>query len=142
MLISTSQLGLNNSLDKLSDFCSGWDVELNYKKSQVIIFNTTGRVLRGYTFTYRGKPLQIVKTYFYLGIDFFSSRSFPIGHSNAEKARKAMSPLLSIIPDSQICKKSLGLFNSFIRPITLYNLENITHLTHRQMEAIKINLLT
>ena len=135
---------MNNCLDKLNEFCSSWHLELNYKKSQVIIFNTAGRLLSGYTFKYRGKPLQIVKTYCYLGIDFACSGSFRIGRLNImEKARKAMSPLLSIIPDFQVsCKKSLDLFHSFIRPIALYNSENMVHLTHHQIRAIEENKTT
>ena len=63
-----------------------------------------------------------------------------------EKARKAMSPLLSLIADFKIpCKKSLKLFHSFIKPIALYNSENMSHLTLHQIRAIeenKTNLLT
>ena len=100
--------------------------------------------MSGSTFTYRGKHLQIVKTYCYLGIDFASSGSFRIGRSNAiEKARKAMSPLLSSVPDFQVsCKKSLGLFHSLIRPIASYNSENMTRRTHRQIKAIEENTIT
>ena len=144
VLISTSQKGLNNCLDKLSEFCSEWDLELNYKKSQVVIFNSSGRILSGYTFQYRGNLLQVVKSYCYLGVDFFCSGTFRTGRINImEKARKAMSPLLSIIPDFQIsCGKSLDLFHSFIRPIALYNSENMTYLTLHQIQAIEENKTT
>ena len=60
-----------------------------------------------------------------------------------EKARKAMSPLLSIIPDFQIsCGKSPDLFHSFMRPIALYNSENMTYLTLHQIRAIEENKTT
>ena len=60
-----------------------------------------------------------------------------------EKARKAMSSLLSIIPDFKIsCKNSLKLFHSFIRPIALYNSENLAHFTHHQIQAIEENKAT
>ena len=58
VLISTSRKGLNNCLGKLSEFCSEWDLELDYKKSQVVIFNSSGRILSGYSFQYRGTPLH------------------------------------------------------------------------------------
>ena len=144
VLISTSQQGLNNCLEKLGEFCFTWQLEVNQKKSQVIIFNTTGRLLSGYSFKIRGNPLQIVKTYCYLAIDFACSGSFRTGRINImEKARKAMSSLLSIIPDFKIsCKKSLKLFHSFIRPIALYNSENLAHFTHHQIQAIEENKTT
>ena len=57
-----------------------------------------------------------------------------------EKARKAMTPLLSVISDFEMsCKNSLKLFHSFIRPIALYNSENFAHLTHHQLRAIEEN---
>ena len=146
VLISTSKNGLNNCLAKLSEFCGKWDLELNYKKSEVVIFNPSGRLLSGYLsqFCYRGKPLKVVKSYCYLGIEFFCSGTFRIGRMNImEKARKAMSPLMSIIPNFQIsCAKSMDLFNSFIKPIALYNSENMTHLTLHQIQAIEKNKTT
>ena len=137
VLISTSQQGLNNCLEKLSQYCTTWQIDLNLKKSKVIIFNPTGRILNGYNFNFQGKPLEIVKTYCYLGIDIACSGSFRIGRLNLMgKARKAMSPLLSIISDFKMsCKNSLKLFHSFIRPIALYNSENLAHLTHHQIRA-------
>ena len=62
ILISTSQQGLNNCLEKLSEYCSTWQLDLNLKKSQVIIFNSTDCILSGYSFNFQGKPLKIVKT--------------------------------------------------------------------------------
>ena len=48
-----------------------------------------------------------------------------------------MSPLLSIICQFRIpCKKSLKLFHSTIRPIALYNSENLAHFTHHQIQAM------
>ena len=144
VLLSTSEQGLNNCLDKLSDFCSTWQLELNFTKSQVIIFNTSGRLMNGYTFKYQGKPLQTVKTYCYLGIDLTCSGSLRTGKTNImEKARKAMSPLLSIIPDFTIsCTDSLQLFHSFIKPIALYNSENFAHFTAHQVQAMEENKAT
>ena len=100
--------------------------------------------MSGYSFKLRGKSLQIVKNYCYLGIDFACSGSFRTGRLNImEKARKAMSSLLSIIPDFKIsCKNSLKLFHSFIRPIALYNSENLAHFTHHQIQAIEENKAT
>ena len=60
-----------------------------------------------------------------------------------EKARKAMAPLLSVISDFKMsCKNSLKLFHSFIRPIALYNSENLAHLTHHQIRANEENKTT
>ena len=60
-----------------------------------------------------------------------------------EKARKAMAPLLPIILDFHVsCNKSLNLFHSFIKPIALYNSENMVHLTHHQIRSLEENKTT
>ena len=144
VIMSTSHQGLNKCLENLDKYCKTWQLEVNLKKSQVVIFNPAGRLLNGYSFKYQGKPIQIVKNYCYLGIDFACSGSLRLGRKNImEKACKAMSPLLSIIPEFKItCKKSLNLFHSFIRPIALYNSENLAHLTHHQIRALEENKTT
>ena len=68
VLISTTQDGLNNCLSKLEHFCDTWHLEVNLKKSQVIIFSTSGRILSGYSFKFQKKSLKIVQSYCYLGI--------------------------------------------------------------------------
>ena len=56
-----------------------------------------------------------------------------------------MGPLLSIIRQFKIpIRKALKLFHSMIRPIALYNSENLANLTHHQIQAMtenKTNLL-
>ena len=135
VIISTSHQGLNKCLENLNKYCITWLLE-------VVIFNPVGRLLNWYSFKYQRIPLQIVKSYCYLGIDFACSGSLLLGRENIlEKACKAMSPLLSIIPEFKItCKKSLNLFHSFIPPITLYNSENLANLTHHQIQAPEENI--
>ena len=143
-LISTSQNGLNTCLAKLEQFCDLWHLELNIKKSQVIIFSSSVRVLSGYNFKFQGKPLLIVNSYCYLGVDLASSSSFRLARTNnMEKARKAMSRLFSIISQFQLsCRKSLKLFHSMIKPIALYNSKNLIPFTHHQIQAMVENKTT
>ena len=97
----------------------------------------------------KGISLQIVKNYCYLGIDFACSGSLRLGRENImEKACKAMSPLLFIIPEFKItCKNYPNLFYSFIRPIALYNSQDLAHLTwrtftHHQIRPLEENKTT
>ena len=50
ILMSSSMEGLNKCLEKLGSYCSTWQMEVNLKKSQVIVFNSAGRLLTGYSF--------------------------------------------------------------------------------------------
>ena len=143
-LLSTTQTGLNESLSRLDKFCDTWQLEVNTKKSKIVIFNPSGRLLCGPKFIFQGKSLELVQSYCYLGIDLSCSGSFRTAQNNLlEKARKAMFPILSVISQFKLpCKKSLNLFHSLIRPIALYNSENLAYLTHHQIDAITRNNTT
>ena len=109
VLMATSQEGLNKCLSKLEKFCDTWQLEVNIKKSKVVIFNPAGRIISGLNFPYQGKNLEIVKSYCYLGIDLVCSGTFRTARINLlEKAQKALFPLQTMIKQFQLpCKKSL-----------------------------------
>ena len=139
ILMSTSMEGLNKCLEKLKCYCNTWQMEVNLKKSQVIVFNSAGRLLTGYNFFYGEKKLEQVKTYCYLGIEISCSGSFGLARKCLnEKARKASFPLKALINQFQLpVKNSINLFNSFVSPILLYNAENLAHLSHKQISDIE-----
>ena len=76
VLISNTSTGLNNCLNKLAQFCDKWLLEVNIKKSKVIIFNQSGRILGGQRFNIQGTRLEVVQTYCYLGIDMTAMYRF------------------------------------------------------------------
>ena len=76
ILMSSSCEGLNQCLEKLRLYCSTWKMEVNLKKSQVIVFNSAGRLLTGYNFRFGDEMLEQVKTYCYLGIEVSCSGTF------------------------------------------------------------------
>ena len=141
ILMSTSMDGLNKCLEKLRSYCNTWQMEVNIKKSQVMVFNASGRLLTGYNFFYGDKRLEQVKTYCYLGIEISCSGSFGLARSSlVEKAKKATFPLKALINQFQLpVKKSLDLYNSLISPILLYNAENLAHLSHKQIADLEEN---
>ena len=65
-ILSLSCDGLQNSLDKLKVCCNKLHLELNTTKTKIIVFNTTGRLLKGYRFSYTGKILEQVREFKYL----------------------------------------------------------------------------
>ena len=110
----------------------------NMKKRQVIIFNKSGHKLTGSKFTFLNKPMEVVNKYCYLGIDIYPSGSFKTLANLMNKARKAMSPLFSTIAQFQLpCSNGINLFNSLIKPICLYNAENLAHLSRHQIESLQ-----
>ena len=60
-----------------------------------------------------------------------------------EKARKAMMPLISTVAQFHIpINYSLHLFDSFVKPIALYNAENWAVLTTHQRTSLENNSTT
>ena len=108
-------------------------------KSQVVIFNKSGRKLTGYKFIFNDNPMDVVNSYCYLGIDLFPSGSFRTSIVNLmDKAQKAMFPLFSTVAQFQLpCSNGINLFNSLIKPICLYNAENLVYLSRHQIESLK-----
>ena len=99
-------------------------MELNLSKTKIVIFNKRGRLLKENV--YFGECLvECVKTYKYLGLDFSNSGSFQLAIDNIKtKARKACFKLKqSVDPKSLQPKVAMNIFNSMVRPITLYGAE-------------------
>ena len=144
ILMSRTDAGLNSCLQKLVDYCEKWHLEINVKKSKIVIFNQTGKILSGQNFQLRGIRLEVVQRYCYLGIEIACSGSFRIATTNLmDKANKAMFPLRSTISQFNIpCRNSLKLFHTMITPITLYCSEVWNYFTHAQMSAIEQNKVT
>ena len=88
IMMSTTYAGLSNCLKKLENYCDTWQLEVNISKTQIIIFNSTGKLLHGYDFEYHGRPLRVVKSYCYLGVDLAASCFFNMARYNlTENAR-------------------------------------------------------
>ena len=67
VLLSESQEGLQNCLNKTWGYCKSWGLEINYTKSKVMIFNKGSR-LSNVKFYIDETELEIVRHYKYLGI--------------------------------------------------------------------------
>ena len=48
VLLSESAKGLQKSLDILKTYCDKWNLKVNIGKTKVIVFNKSGRILKGF----------------------------------------------------------------------------------------------
>ena len=54
-------------ISKLEKYCDDWCIEVNLVKSKIIVFNKAGK-LYNLEFTYKGRNLDCVREYKYLGV--------------------------------------------------------------------------
>ena len=141
VIVSSCKEGLQNQLDSLSQFADSKDLTVNTKKSQVMIFNKSGKKLKKEKFTIKGTQLEVVSKYTYLGVDIPTSGSFSTSIAElTNKAKKAMMPLFNTIMKFNIpFGKALKLFQTYIEPILLYNAENQTTMSDRDIEKCRMD---
>ena len=121
VLFSKSQVGFQEKLNKLQDYCKDWCLSVNTSKTKIMVFNKAGKLIT-HQFMYDDKPLESVKSYKYLGIHFSVSGSFALVQSELyNKALKALYKLkrnfLCLNPG---VRSSLHVFDHTIKPILMY----------------------
>ena len=138
VLVATSKEGLQKKLDGLSKFANDKDLTVNQKKSQIIIFNKSGRKYKE-EFTLNGTKLETVQSYTYLGVEMTACGSFSLATRELNnKARKAMIPLFKTIAQFRIpFTRGINLFRTYVEPILLYNAENWACLTSKEITNCK-----
>ena len=123
-MISLSKQGLQNSLDRLGNYCKENRLTLNISKTKSIIFNNSGKLINQNFFINNAK-IEAVQTFCYLGFDLKASGILSQGIKTLhDKANKAMRPLKGVISRFNIpVKTALKLFHTYIEPIALYTSE-------------------
>ena len=75
-ILSLSQEGLQNSVNKLETYCKEWHLQVgvvSIKKTRIVVFNKTGKLLKNFVFKYEGKHIDLVRELKYLGITVTAS---------------------------------------------------------------------
>ena len=97
-ILSLSREGLQHSLDNLHEYCKVWYLEVSIKKTKVIVFNSSGRVLKPFQVVYDGKPIEMVKELKYLGTTLSPSGSlFLVKEKLQKQANEAYFPVISAL---------------------------------------------
>ncbi len=125
IIFSETQVGLQNAMNKLDIFCKKWKLQINNKKTKVLVFRQCGRKSNK-TFYLNNEELETVTTFKYLGITISASGSFTQGVEElSKKGKKAWFSLRSNIKIDLLNnpKLYLKLVNSMINPILTYGAE-------------------
>ena len=81
VLISRSRYGLENCLKTLESFTAKWLIDVNMKKTKIIVFQQSGRRPKNLFFSFKGNEIEIVQEYTYLGIKITASGSFTVAQN-------------------------------------------------------------
>ena len=125
LIVSESKSGLQHSLDKLHNYCKNWKLDLNIKKTKIVIFSKSLQKEQT-QFMFGDKHLQIADTCSYLGIKLTAKTSFSEAIKLLkEKASKATFLLNSSLYTGITFQPDLPLkvFDNTIRPILTYGCE-------------------
>lgn len=123
VLMSKSAQGLQMCLNKLNQYCDKWRLQVNLKKTKVMIFNKTGKLLQKYKFYYNNGPVEITNSYQYLGIIFTPSGSFTQAIKKlTDQALKALFKLRqqNLANNIPVALRHYKLFDTLIMPILSY----------------------
>ena len=122
VLLSNSAGGLQKLLNSLLQFCQRWNLKVNVAETKVIIFTKSGKVHKGFSFTYDGQTVEIVSEYKYLGIIFKPSGSFTEAINYlCETASKASFCIRKAVAFEYLnVDLFLNLYEHCVKPILLY----------------------
>ena len=123
VLLALDEDSLQATLNILNTYCESWGLQINPKKTKVIIFNKSGRFIRPKNILRLGEVvIESTNSYCYLGIIFIPSGSFKNAiYELKKKALRAIFSLKRFIYHKCISITTIfRLFDALILPILTY----------------------
>ena len=140
VLLSESQEGLQNCLNTTWEYCKSWGLEINYTKSNVMIFNKGSR-LSNVKFYIDETELEIVHHYKYLGRMLSINGSFTQALLDlTRRGQKAFFKLKNIfnnIPCS--APNFMHIFDHTVKPVLVYASEIIGLFSNNKNGGVNSN---
>ena len=125
ILLAETENGLQKQIDKLLGYCQKWKLDVNIKKTKLMVFNRGNKLLKR-NVKINNTVLESVKTFKYLGFSISAKNcSFaPTIEDLSVKANRAIYALNNRNKISKLpAKLALKLFQAQIAPILLYGAE-------------------
>ena len=114
VIFSKSKSGLQHCLNQLHEWCEKWLMEINPKKTKVMIFQKhNSKSLVSSQFHIGSNKIDITKEYTYLGLRVTQNGNFKLAQKQLYKIRKQI----------DLHKVATKIFDTIISPILLYNSE-------------------
>ena len=125
VIISKSKFGLENSLRVLESFNQKWLLDINDKKTKIVVFQNSGRKPKNVSFYINNKEIEVVQEYTYLGITVSAPGNFSVAQKTlSDKAMNALFKIRKHVNLSQLkLDHATKIFDSAILPIITYGCE-------------------
>ena len=119
LILSETEAGLKNSLQRLGKYAKTWKLKINQKKTKIMLFNKQGRSI-DLKLKIDNLVIESCKKYIYLGIVFTPGNNFRTTQKELnKKACKTLFTHLSVINVHSGAKISTvkKLFDTLVRPV-------------------------
>jgi hypothetical protein len=125
VLIALDKSTLQNQMEILAHYCETWGLEINYSKTNTVIFNDrtfSKNYLSQTPMSIQGQKVKVVEEYTYLGIVLHRNGSFTSSvDALRKKGLRALFGMRRYIDRSAISVKAhLNLFDFLIKPVLSY----------------------
>ena len=124
LILSETPTGLQSAINKMQSFYQSLDLQINVKKTKVMIFNQRGSTLdKKYSFSICDKKLEVTDQYQYLGLKLRPSGSFNFSVGELyDKASRAWFSISNIVfqNNRMPVDRALGIFDSLVTPVATY----------------------
>ena len=136
VLLADSHSGLQDSMNRLSEFCKASELRVNTEKTKVVVFNKKKQEPQ---LSLSDTKVEFTKEYKYLGIILAENGSLrPAISTLASQASKALFSLMKTASRLSFPKPSLlcYMFDSPVRPVAEYGSEIWGHIHAEEVEII------
>jgi hypothetical protein len=123
VLLAPTATVLQQMISKLELYCDIWNLQVNLTKSNIMVFRRGGRLSRSDKWWYKGKLIDVVNSYKYLGVILTSTFSWDKHFDNkAVAAKLAINATWgNFLNNNKVSLESKFVcFNSIIRSILCY----------------------
>ena len=123
VLLALDRSTMLNMIGLVGDYATKWELEINTNKTKIMVFNSSGRILKesaGYYLL--GRELESVREYTYLGITLTANGSLKTAISNlSTKSTRAILMMRRSIDANALSAWALfKLYDALIEPILTY----------------------
>ncbi|XP_039294125.1 uncharacterized protein LOC120353640 [Nilaparvata lugens] len=122
VLLAPDRLMLRKMIANLEMYCERWNLQVNLDKSKIMIFRRGGKTSKHDVWRYKNEPIEVVKSYKYLGMNLTSQLSLTEHFKEKSSSGKmALNMFNGLLAEKNIPFKSkFKVFEAVSRSVVCY----------------------